>query len=218
MNDMNQATDPKTAPPTVTKLVITGGPCGGKTSALARLKEEYTARGYAVFFVPETATELIGAGITPWGCMSRADYQRCQVPLQYAKEETFVRGGRSVGERLGAERVLVFCDRGVFDSLAYMGDAPFDATLASMGTDRATVLAEYGAVFHLVTAADGAESAYTTSNNTARVESAEEARAIDRRTVAAWSAHPHHRVIDNSTDFAGKLDRLVAAIDEYLNL
>jgi hypothetical protein len=44
----------------------------------------------------------------------------------------------------------------------------------------------YNAVFHLVTAADGAASHYTLENNDARHETAEEAVLADRNTQAAW--------------------------------
>jgi len=56
----------------------------------------------------------------------------------------------------------------------------------------------YDGVFHLVTAANGKEEFYTTANNLARRESAEEAREQDGRIQEAWLGHPHLRVIDNS--------------------
>lgn len=41
------------------KIVITGGPCAGKSTALTWIQNEYTKKGYTVIFVPESATELI---------------------------------------------------------------------------------------------------------------------------------------------------------------
>ena len=35
------------------KLVLTGGPCAGKSSMMSVLKESFEMRGYAVFTVPE---------------------------------------------------------------------------------------------------------------------------------------------------------------------
>ena len=69
--------------------------------------------------------------------------------------------------------------------------------------------ARYDAVFHLVTAAKGAEEAYTFANNAARYENVEQAAALDDRIIAAWTGHPHLRVIDNTTDFEEKLIRRV---------
>lgn len=69
-------------------------------------------------------------------------------------------------------------------------------------------------VLHLVTAADGAAAHYTTANNAARTETAAEAVALDRRFHAAWGRHPAlaRAVVDNSTDFAGKVRRSVDAV------
>ena len=59
-------------------------------------------------------------------------------------------------------------------------------------------LGRYDAVFHLVTAAQGAERFYTLDNNQARSESPQEARDVDERLVASWNGHPRHYIIDNN--------------------
>ena len=43
----------------ITKIVITGGPCAGKTTALSRIQNDLTLKGYRLLFVPETFTEFI---------------------------------------------------------------------------------------------------------------------------------------------------------------
>ena len=45
------------------KLVLTGGPCGGKTTGQARLSTFFENLGWKVFRVPETATVLLGGGV-----------------------------------------------------------------------------------------------------------------------------------------------------------
>ena len=49
----------------------------------------------------------------------------------------------------------------------------------------------YNAVFHMVTAADGASAFYTLENNQARTETPEQAVDLDRRTQKCWLGHPH---------------------------
>lgn len=49
----------------VTNIVITGGPCAGKSTGLSKIEQELVERGYRVFVVPETATEVITGGIKP---------------------------------------------------------------------------------------------------------------------------------------------------------
>ena len=73
----------------IRKIVLTGGPCAGKTTAMSWVQNAFTEKGYKVLFVPETATELISGGVAPWTCGSNADYQRCQMQLQLEKEKIF---------------------------------------------------------------------------------------------------------------------------------
>ena len=53
-------------------------------------------------------------------------------------------------------------------------------------------------------------------NNAARRESPEEARQKDSETINAWTGHPHLRVIDNSTDFSGKIKRVTEEVFSLL--
>ncbi|CAN0309187.1 unnamed protein product, partial [Hapterophycus canaliculatus] len=45
------------------KLVLTGGPCGGKTTALFRMGDFFRDKGFRVFTVPEAATSMFSNGI-----------------------------------------------------------------------------------------------------------------------------------------------------------
>ena len=196
----------------ITKIVITGGPCAGKTTALSWIMNAFTERGYNVLFVPETATELINGGVAPWTCKSNADYQFCQMRLQLEKEKVFEQAARVMKK----DKVLIVCDRGALDNKAYMDDATFEAVLCSVNANEVELRDNYDAVFHLVTAAKGAEEFYTLSNNKARTETIEEAARMDDKFIAAWTGHPHLRVIDNTTDFTDKMKRLIAEIASFL--
>lgn len=197
---------------TIQKIVITGGPCGGKTTALTWIANNLPQWGYRLLFVPETATELIGGGLTPWGCGTNLDYQRCQMELQLTKERLFERGGRTID----ADKLLIVCDRGAMDNKAYMTDEEFGQLCREMDTTEEALRNRYDAVFHLVTAAKGAMNIYTTANNAARYETPEVAVNVDDRIIAAWTGHPHLRIIDNSSAFEQKLERLLHEILSFL--
>ena len=196
----------------ITKIVITGGPCAGKTTAMSWIQSNFTRMGYTVLFVPETATELITGGIAPWTCGSNLDYQKCQMQLQLEKERIFRQGAAT----MDADKVLIVCDRGALDNRAYMSEVEFAQILTSLGATEVQLRDNYDAVFHLVTAAKGAEEFYTTANNTARTETVEQAATLDDKLIAAWTGHPHLRIIDNTTDFQDKLKRLIAEISSFL--
>ena len=198
--------------PEITRIVITGGPCAGKTTGMSWIQNAFSSRGYRVLFIPETATELIGGGVSPKTCGSNLDYQMCQMRLQLEKEKVFLRAA----ETMDAEKILIVCDRGTMDNRAYMSEVEFQAMLRTMDLDAVTLRDGYDGVFHLVTAAKGAESFYTLSNNKARSETPEQARELDDKLIAAWTGHPHLRVIGNDRDFDGKMKRLVAEIAALL--
>ena len=144
----------------IRKIVITGGPCAGKTTALSWIQNAFTKKGYRVLFVPETATELISGGVAPWTCGSNTDYQKGQVRLQLVKEDIFM----TAAQTMSAERILIVCDRGALDNRAYMDDKEWAQVLETLGVDEISLRDSYDAVFHLVTAARGAEEAYTLSS------------------------------------------------------
>ena len=196
----------------ITKMVITGGPCAGKTTAMSWIQNFFSKQGCRVLFVPETATELISGGVAPWTCGTNLDYQKCQVRLQMEKEAIFEQAARTMKE----DKILMICDRGALDNKAYMTEEEWQEVLRSLDTNEVDLRDHYDAVFHLVTAARGAVEAYTLSNNQARTETPEQACALDDKLVAAWTGHPHLRIIDNSTAFEEKLERLIAEMNSFL--
>ena len=196
----------------IRKIVITGGPCAGKTTALSWIQNAFTKRGYTVLFVSETATELISGGVAPWTCGTNLDYQICQVGLQMEKEAVFLQAART----MKAEKILIVCDRGALDNRAYMSEREWEKVLETLGYDETELRDSYDAVFHLVTAAKGAEEAYTLANNTARYETPEQAAAMDDALLAAWTGHPHLCIIDNRSDFRSKLEYLISRIVSFL--
>ena len=198
--------------PRITKIVVTGGPCAGKTTAMSWIQNAFTKLGYAVLFVDETATQLITGGACPWLTASNRDFQLQLIRLQQAKETAFT----EIGKTLKEQKILVVCDRAAMDNCAYMTGDEFAWVLKQMNTSKITLRDHYDAVFHLVTAAKGAEKYYTLANNQARTETVEEAAALDDKLIAAWTGHPHFRIIDNSTGFEEKMLRLIREITSFL--
>ncbi len=196
----------------ITKIVLTGGPCAGKTTALNWIDNYFSKRGYRVLMIPETATQLIPNGVAPWTCGTNYDYQKCQAILQKTKEEVYDYAAGTMKD----DKILIVCDRGMLDNSAYMKKAEFKRLLRELNTNEVKERDYYDAVFHLITAAKGKPEAYTLENNKARSEGIAEAIELDDKIIAAWTGHPHLRVIDNSTDFEEKLERLLKEITSFL--
>ena len=198
----------------VTVIVITGGPCAGKTTGLARLNELLTNRGYKTLISPESATKLIGAGMTP-GELPWSVFQK-EILLDTLLQETVIFAIAKKYRDMG-RKVVVLCDRGAMDGEAYAGVEKFSKIIADLGITRQELCeGRYHAVIHMRTAAIGAEKFYTLENNAARRESLSEARDLDENTLKAWMSHPHPRVVDNSTGFDTKINRLLGEVCELL--
>lgn len=197
----------------ITKIVMTGGPAGGKTTLTTRLVKELTSRGYRVLIAPEAATELIsGFGIKPFGgCLSMYDFQYFVIDSQLQKERMAQRAAELVPE----DKVLIICDRGVLDNKAYVSHEEFDTILTHFRLTEAQVLASYDAVIHLVSSSNGAEYAYS-YNNAARYETLEGAREKEEQALLSWQKHPNRVIIGNSYNFDNKIRKAMNEIYKVL--
>ena len=196
----------------ITKIVITGGPCAGKTTAMSWIQNAFTDLGYEVIFVPECATELINAGISGITCKNVVAFQNALMKLQIERERIYEEAAKT----LKNDKVLIVCDRGIMDSKAYLSSLEFATVLYNINRNEIELRDNYDAVFHLVTAANGAKDFYTLENNKARTETIEEAILSDNKLIEAWNGHPHFRIIDNSSEFEDKMKRLIKEISLFL--
>lgn len=200
----------------IPKYVLTGGSCAGKTTGLEYLKEKLRDYGITPFVVPEIPTEFILCGITPGANgFSREQFQEFLFGEVLRREALYAR----MASFSSAKRKVILCDRGLFDIRAYTDPKLFKFWLERYGLRLIPARDErYQAVFHLVSAAFGSEEFYTLANNKARTETLAEARELDGKIFEAWNGHPHLRIIDNSTDFEGKMRRLLREVCHALGI
>lgn len=201
-------------PAEIIEIVLTGGSCGGKTSALGALPQLLRKRGIRVLPVPEVATMLVAGGVGDIGEIAREDSDRyCQFQHDvFITHRMLRRRAHEMAERFTGERVVILFDRGELDGMAFHSHDCFPKHAAAEGTTIEAIRDQYAAVMHLVTTADGAEDFYTRANNSARWENADEARRLDAKIMNAWNGHRRLCIIRNGIDFPGKLGRLLEAI------
>ena len=202
------------------KIVLTGGPCAGKTTALVRIIEHFSSLGYKVFTIPEVPTLFTQAGMDYLTKNKDLFYEgeKATLEIQLALEDKFLRMAQQCDQP-----TLVVADRGAMDISAYMTPEMWAEITRAVGVTTPSLLDRYDAVLHLVSAADGAEAFYTTANNASRNEPADEqglqiARMLDKKVIKAWEEHPHLRVINNHEDFNNKLLRVLKEISSVLSL
>jgi len=200
----------------VWRLVLTGGPCGGKTTAQNRLATFFESLGWRVFRVPETATILLNGGIS-FALLTedqRLEFQENLLKTMFQIEDTYFSLAATQNRNC-----LVICDRGAMDCSAYLPKQDWDKILEKNNLNEVDIRDNrYSQVIHLVTAARGAEEHYTRSNNKARSEDITLAIKNDMLVGEAWVGHPYYELIDNSTDFELKMRKLTKAVTDKLGI
>jgi len=199
-------------------IVLTGGPCSGKSTSLAYLTEKLSDHGFMVFVIPETATLITNSGIDRRKMNKSKQvvmYEEAILDMQLAFEETYQ---QTVTRIFPERKKVILLDRGIMDIKAFISDDDFEVMLKKKKLTEVKLRDRYNGVIHLVTAAEGALPFYTGANNHARIETPEEALTIDQKIRECWLGHPHFKIIDNSTDFEGKINRAFSAISHFLGL
>lgn len=182
------------------KIVITGGPSGGKTTLIEALKKEL---GSQVGLVPESASILYRGGFPR--LPGDKIMKHTQLAIYHAQREL-----EAVIEDSTKAAILI-CDRGSLDGIAYWPTN--EASLfAAIDSSREKEMARYDWVIHLDTAA---RDFYETTNPV-RIENFDEALELNERVKKAWRGHERRFVISANSDFLSKMTLSVAVIRAIL--
>jgi len=174
------------------RIVLTGGPGGGKSTAADLFRREI---GEKIVIVPETATMLFTGGFPRVGeAKARAATQLAIFHAQVALED--IQGALYPG------RVLL-CDRGTIDGAAFWPESAPAGFFETLHTSLDEELRRYDAVIFFESAAVGDIS--IEGGNPARTETNEEARHLDLRLRELWSEHPSFYFVPHSASFFAKL-------------
>ncbi|MEZ0392055.1 MAG: ATP-binding protein [Pseudobdellovibrionaceae bacterium] len=182
------------------KIVVTGGPSGGKTTLIEALQKDLKGK---VSVVPEAASILYRGGFprraTPEG---RKHVQRAICYTQRELEDL-------IGDETQAP--LLVCDRGSLDSVAYW---PGEAAefFSSFQTSKEAELARYQWVIHL----DTADQDSFDTTNPIRTESHKEALDLNEKIKTAWQGHPQRIIIPHEAEFLSKIGKAKAVIEKIL--
>lgn len=172
------------------RVVLTGGPGGGKTTAADLYRREL---GEDVVVVPEAATLLYLGGFPRRGIKEvREATQRAVYYVQKNLEDAQSAQFKS--------RVLL-CDRGTVDGAVYWPGKP-EEFFSQLGTSLEEELGRYDAVIFFETAAVGGIS--IEGGNPVRVESLEEALILDAHLKKLWSNHSHFVFVPHNNSFLKK--------------
>jgi hypothetical protein len=166
-------------------VVLTGGPCGGKTTLLHQLRsEDPHARQWVL--LPEVAPLLMHTGLSS----RRREFQLASVEAQVALEEACT-------SAMHPGQVLL-CHRGALDPLAYwLRDGGNESSLISP-SEQQILRERYTSVLHLQTAAIDAVDAYRRWPSSHRRETVAEAAELDDLCMRVWKNHARYVRIENA--------------------
>ncbi len=184
------------------RIVLTGGPGGGKTTAADLFRREL---GDRVALVPEAATLLFSGGfprVSEPGAVRAA--QRAIFHVQRNLED--------VQSALFPNRILL-CDRGTVDGGAYW-PAQHEDFFTAVGTTLEAELDRYDAVIFFESAAAGGMS--IEGGNRTRIESSSAAIALDLHLRKLWSSHPRFNLVPHNPSFFKKITFGLASIESIV--
>jgi predicted ATPase len=184
------------------RIVLTGGPGGGKTTALDLIRREFSGK---IATVPEAATMIFSGGIERSNSNQVLKAQQTAIfNLQKHLEDI---------QRSTFEHSIILCDRGSLDGLAYWPGSP-EQFFKAMNTSLEGELARYDAVIFFESAAKSGES--IKSNNPIRNESENAAIILDDKLQTIWSQHPNFNLIHSAESFITKVMFGITTIEKII--
>ena len=199
----------------VAKIVLTGGPCAGKTTTITKIEEHLVEKGYHVLVLNECATEMIKGGIRPFGDNKTNvyDFENEILNLKLYKEKRYK---DFLSKYPDDTKIIILYDRGSVDIKAYLGEDNYNKMLEENNLDNEDLLNEYDLVIHMTTVAAETENKYSNATNKARFEEAKEAIDLDKRTNEAWSKHKNLKVAPVCDLLEEKINIVIGYVDELL--
>lgn len=197
----------------VKRIVLTGGPCGGKTTAIKEIRKKFENENYVVLNINETATEIMQMGIKPFGdnSISMYEFQKYVFSEQLQNEQMLEKYIKENSNK----NIIALYDRCIIDNKSYVSTDEFNKLMNEFNINEKEYINRFDLFIHMVSAAIGTNE-YTLSNNEARSESKIEAKEKDDKIKECYKDVPNHFIADNSTDFNDKVDKVINLIENIL--
>jgi hypothetical protein len=179
------------------KVLLTGGPCGGKTTSINRLKTILSEK-FDVYVVRELGEFMATVGVVfePLSEITR-EYKKnfwdSQLGIQICLEDNlrffFQNNSRDV---------IILCDRGLWDCFAFgPGELRHEYLTESNQSRQELLVDRYDLVVVMVSSAFGIPDIYGLDNNVLRSENLQEAIDLEKRILDIYAGHPSMFLVDN---------------------
>ena len=209
------------------KIVLTGGPCAGKTKVLNGVRKNLEEDGYYVITVPETAESLIGGKIIPYEDII-VKFQEQILDIQKAKEDNAIEYAECLAKILESgniinkdlkeysksKGIIIIFDRGLLDNRAYLPHDEYNNLLKRKGINELSRLDNYDMVIDLISMANLKKEAY--QNSDIRSEDDKLAKDLDIKTSGAWLIYDDLITVKPTNTIDEKINYVYQLINNYI--
>lgn len=194
----------------IPRVVLTGGPCGGKSTAVTYIQTRLLDFDIKPIIVPELATMMFNSGIK-WKDVEKYPalafkFQIGMIKTQMQNEDMIY----SFAHLVPGKKKVIVCDRGTIDNIVYSDDMWHEDILSQVGS-LGYLKRRYDGIIHLNSLAHGQDYKL---DNPARYENKNDAVKMDNRTFQMWSRGPdiQHERIEHNIDLDTKMEQVVSHI------
>lgn len=185
----------------VIKIVITGGPCAGKTKSIELLKQHFENQGRNVFIVPETATEIMRIGFKWWNKSVPVNvYQKLIFKYQLEKENIVL--DTIINSNI--DNVVVLFDRGLLDGKAYMDFEDYNKMIKEYNLSYNDLYNRYDIVIYLQSVAIKYPELFSNESNELRKSNLLQAINFDNQVKNIWKHHKNFIEIESYISYENK--------------
>lgn len=203
------------------KILLTGGPCAGKTKVFDYIKKELEKDNYYVISVTETARECILNGIVPYNDREHTlRFQDYMLQYQSLKENIANDYALNVKDKefefiKYKKDIIILYDRGMLDNRAYLPLTDFEKLLDKYNYKELDIIGKYDLVIDLISTATLKKDAYV--NDEVRSESPELSEILDKLTTHAYLLHHNLKVVKPADDIDEKKEIVLELIYNLIN-
>ena len=209
------------------KIVLTGGPCAGKTKVLNGVRKNLEEDGYYVITVPETAESLIGGNIRPYKDIL-VKFQEQILDIQKRKEDNAIKYAEELSEIIEkneiidddlknfskSKGIIILFDRGLLDNRAYLSHKEYNELIKRKKINELNRLENYDMVINLISMANLKKDAY--QNSKVRFENPDDAEKLDINTSGAWLIYDDLITVKPKDTMEEKIDCVYQLINNYI--
>ena len=201
------------------EIVLTGGPCSGKTTFLKDAVPLLEKKGFKVLVMNEVPVEFYNSGIRS-SDLSEFDFRSMIIERILKNQENLRQVAKACCDK--GQKVVIFYDRGLMDNKGFCSPEVWNQLLTEFKLSEASINADYDAVFDLETVAVVSDTLWNLHGGEvpARYQKTpKEAIVREEQIRKHWGGHHHFVVFENGEfGWQNKFQKIFNAVCSVLGL